>query len=729
MTVEEKDSKESLSTRIPIIELRRGEEVFKIYELSSDTDIEEAKALDDLAFGINQEDATEQKGIDETELRQIAENGRILGIYDEEGKLIGQCQIILSSVDLLGGDHKIDSNEAFYYGIAVDPAHQSEGIGDLLTKAALELAKQTGKRVIHSEVFTEVTEATRVTVRAENGLSVRVLTNNGFHIVGYDQEYYEDMGENGARLILEKDLINETSNDLAPAIRQKYKKEGSAFIEIATESTVEDLVTSGRGFAIPVTNGDNLDPQSQAILLKVESSLGKYGYRGVTIIRPEDIDSTGDNNLLVFLPTQEIFELNETAMETKSTKPNIEVIDRFEVDESEATIRHEEHEQMDYLSKRRYIKDKYKLMIPAGSKEMPEELKLQLTAELKELELERTVSGVDYSYCQFWKIAAEYNNKDSDGQSKRVISIESFSPYLKDYLDYLSTANSDNPELRSKLVLRKEDEIGIRILLKLLDKLPESHIVSLFDEYNLWTSASNAFGQPLNPSEYKSNFDETMNSATFKDYERGQAEASDDLRNAFRALIRQILEKSGAVTKETKEGPEDKLNLISESEKVPDAIRLTKILNEQELIEGDINSDNSELYLQNTIEGCEDPRYMRILLRDAGGHWQCPALDASSYLDKAEESRSDKYRNKNVIHLTILADSKKRDENGRLMPGERSFRDQRNQVWEILRALKDDQGESIYNLLHVHDIFFDPEKEIEEIEAGLDSELDKYEIH
>lgn len=716
-------------SKIPAIELKRGDETFRVYELTSTEEILEAKALDDLAFGIDQEGATEQKGIKTSELRQIAEKGRILGIYDEVGKLIGQCQIILDSVDFLGDDHKINSNEAFYYGVAVDPDHQSQGIGDILTKAALEIAKQTGKRIVHSETFTEVRETSRVTVRAENGLSVRILTNNGFHIVGYDEEYYDDMGENGARLILEKDLINETSNDLAPAIREKYRKEGSVFIELATETTVEDLVKDGRGFAIPVTNGDKLDPKSQAIVLKVESSLGKYGYRGVAIIRPEDIGDSGDSNLLVFLPAQEIFELNEMTLKTESTKPNIEVVDRFEVDESEVTIRHEEHEQMQYLSKRRFIKDKYKLMIPAGSKEMSKEMKLQLEAELKELEKERTVNGVDYSYCQFWKIAAEYNNKDTDGQPKKVISIESFSPYLKDYLDYLSTANSDNHELRSKLVLRKEDEIGIRILLKLLDKMPEAHIVSLFDEYNLWASASNVLGRPLDISEYKSKDDPDMQkrqTAYDANYVRGEAEAPNSLKQAFRILVKQIMIDSKVISEEDTEGAEGKYNLLSESEKVPDAISLVELLNEQGLIEGDISSDNSELYFQNTKEGCEDPRYMRILLRDAQGHWQCPALDASSYLDKENDSRKEKYKNKNVIHLTILADGT-REENGRLVDS--SFRDERNMVWEILRALKNDQGKSIYNLLHVHDIFFDPDKEIEEIEAGLDAELDKYEIH
>jgi len=72
---------------------------------------------------------------------------------------------------------------------------------------------------------------------------------------------------------------------------------------------------------------------------------------------------------------------------------------------------------------------------------------------------------------------------------------------------------------------------------------------------------------------------------------------------------------------------------------------------------------DEEIWFQNTVAQCDDPRYLRILLRDKNGNWQCAALDASGFLNP---------RNREIVHLVIL-------------PKE-NFEAQQDQVWEILHA-------------------------------------------
>lgn len=310
-------------------------------------------------------------------------------------------------------------------------------------------------------------------------------------------------------------------------------------------------------------------------------------------------------------------------------------------------------------------------------KELPKDLLERMNAEIAAVEEEFTTDGVCFAYCQFGEIVKDY-------QAGRRVEIEGFGPYLRYYFSQLFVKEY------AKVELTEEDEVGIQMMLAFLELMPDAKVVSLFDEYNFGTTANVVGGGT--PADISEHLTEGPG------YERGRLiNESQILRDEFRKWVEGVLRAKGAIKKGAIEGPEADYVLVSETDKISDAKRLVNKLSDQGMIEGDVDSDTGEIWYQGNIRTCEDPRYLRIKLRDAEGHWECAALDASGYVDNPEEKREDKNRNANITSLVILPDDAR--------PGKTDFKVQRAQVWELLHALKDENDQPVFNSTRVHDVF------------------------
>ena len=130
--------------------------------------------------------------------------------------------------------------------------------------------------------------------------------------------------------------------------------------------------------------------------------------------------------------------------------------------------------------------------------------------------------------------------------------------------------------------------------------------------------------------------------------------------------------------------------MISESEKIKDALVLVNRLEE----EGHIERNGEEIFFIN--ESAENADFKRIKLRNRHGKWLCEALDAATYLNP---------ENLRITHLVVL-------------PNE--FKKQQDKVWEILRVLgiKPD---------NYHNIFFDSDMNPQEVVQGIKQEIERFE--
>lgn len=330
------------------------------------------------------------------------------------------------------------------------------------------------------------------------------------------------------------------------------------------------------------------------------------------------------------------------------------------------------------------IRDDYKAKVvaraietgvqPENLKEMPEDLKKELDEKLRVIDERYTVNGVHFLKCQFSKII-------DDLRRGRRVEFEAFGPYLKDYLSNYMDENPDD--------FTKTDKIGLAIMEFLRKEvMPEAYPVSLFDEYNLGTRASDGLGKPLDR--------DNENPFYAKNKERGKLEIeSGGYREKFKAFIERIFRQRGIVREGETEGPENDFILISETEKTKDAPALEAALKEKGLIE---YGEGEEIWFQNKIDQCEDPRYLRINLRTKDGTWQCAALDASGFLHE---------RNRKITHLVIL-------------PKE-NFEEQQDQVWEILHALG-------FQPENYHNIFFETNNPKVTPESTVETLREKIEV-
>lgn len=370
----------------------------------------------------------------------------------------------------------------------------------------------------------------------------------------------------------------------------------------------------------------------------------------------------------------------QTPEVTRSIQLEQKHVARF--DEKLADLRlAERSRERESLNETQQIKDGYKMkwiqrlhaegVVTGETTEMPIDLMKQMAEEIAVVDRKYEVNGVYFAKCQFSKII------DALREGKRV-EFEGWGPYLRDYI----FQGIDHDEVE----LTKGDEIGLALMEFLRkDVIPEAHPIALYDTLNMWMSASDTTGRPLDRDAKKG--------------ERGKLMLeSNKIEDSFRMFVERQLRSRGIIQEDEQGGAEKDFVLVSERDKQKDAEELARVLEEKGLLR---KGEGDELWFQNTIENADDPRYLRINLRSKDGDWQCAALDASAFLNP---------RNREIVHLVML-------------PKE-NFEQQQDHVWEMLHALG-------FKLENYHNIFFDasdkssvtPESAVSSLKQQLGSVL------
>jgi hypothetical protein len=189
-------------------------------------------------------------------------------------------------------------------------------------------------------------------------------------------------------------------------------------------------------------------------------------------------------------------------------------------------------------------------------------------------------------------------------------------PYIADYNMATGEIWEDN--------LTKTDEIGLEIMKYVRRLFPEAKPISLYDEYNtVMRDSSLPTGRPTT--------------------EGSSVVMPEETRLSFKESLERLFRKNEVILEGEVEGPEADFLLISETEKTQDAPKLVTELEKKGLIE---YGADEEIWFQNNIADCEDPRYLRIKLRIAGGKgkWRRDLmsdyrLDFDSYVGPKDTDR------------------------------------------------------------------------------------------
>lgn len=324
----------------------------------------------------------------------------------------------------------------------------------------------------------------------------------------------------------------------------------------------------------------------------------------------------------------------------------------------------EEKREIESISRRMKIFSRYKQMLFSDPdhprEELTEEEKRQLTQELEELDTEYTENGMHFGKCQFYKIIDAL-------RLGRKVEIEGFGPYLRDYLE---TGLTDE-----QTKLTTDDEKGIAAMEILFEYFPEAHAASLADAYNTW-KFNYETGTPRELLGYEDNKDKI------------HTDVSESYKKRFKLWVERVLRSRGIIRPDEKEDYDNGFVINEESELVEGAKKLTSHLVDKGFIEGNTDSDTGEIWFIQTATQSEDPRYTRIKLRDANGHWECAALDASQFMHP---------RNLDITHVIILPRS--------------NFEQQQDQVWEIVRKINPDADREGFRGENIHNIFIDTDNE------------------
>ncbi len=272
---------------------------------------------------------------------------------------------------------------------------------------------------------------------------------------------------------------------------------------------------------------------------------------------------------------------------------------------------------------------------------------------LNKKEIEEKHLEVNFTKCQMDKIIEAYNNG-------KEVEFEAFSPYLADY-------NTATGEIWPDKLMN-EDAIGLAISKMLREKFSKARLISLYDEYNSgMPDSSDYYGAP------------TANAS--------QLSFSDKIKEKFKQSLEKFLKQKGVIRENDKE--KENYLFVSESSKITAAERLVGELEAK----GKIKKDGQAIYFLN--DESENPDYKEIILRAKNGRWLCEALDASSYLDKA---------NLKITHLVVLSND---------------FKEQQDKVWEILKTLG-------IRPTNYHNIFYDKNASPEEVTRIIKEEIEKY---
>ncbi|MCB9090421.1 MAG: hypothetical protein H6628_19150 [Calditrichae bacterium] len=251
------------------IQVKHNGKLFKVYTAQTAADMEALKAVDDQYFKGAQQ-------IPFNVLERIRNCGKNLMYRDESGEVVAVSQILFSSI----AEQEVRRSEAFSYGTA------GRGFGQIMYKAQEVAAREAHKQRI------------RLTVRVENTISIRAQLKAGFRITEYDPTRYGLMKDGGARLIMEKDLINETfpfhPHKQAALVARKEVPILNALAEAEELLVPESLPPRVGTF---VYNENRTDETSHQIINRIMS----FDYIGAGLLLPEEYGGRpGTQKLLVF---------------------------------------------------------------------------------------------------------------------------------------------------------------------------------------------------------------------------------------------------------------------------------------------------------------------------------------------------------------------------------------------------------------------------------------------
>lgn len=276
--------------------------------------------------------------------------------------------------------------------------------------------------------------------------------------------------------------------------------------------------------------------------------------------------------------------------------------------------------------------------------------KQELQKRIEEAESSEKINGVDFSKCDFALIWKNY-------LEGAILEIDTFSPYLSDH----------DQRNGSFIGLTKAEEIGLAVGKYLKAIFPKSKTVTLYDDYNnTLPDSTDVFGRP-------------NKSGTMLAF-------SEEAKSNFLINVRQKLREYRLIGESEKEGQD--YYAISESSKIQEAEKFVGLLEEKGLI----RRKGQEILFVNS--NSEHPFHQTILLRNPEGKWMCEALDASSFINPVNTSRT---------HLVILP---------------KGFSEQQDKVWEMLRMINIPPD-------NYHNIFYDESSSPEIIRATIERKLEE----
>jgi len=157
-------------------------------------DIADLVALDNAVFGVHQ-------SVSEIELKEVISKGFILVVETKQGQIVGQSQVLLKSSNIL--NYPLKDFQAFAFGTGIINSYQGNGIGSILRKGQILIAKEFGK------------EQVLATCRLENYYSLKSLFKLGYFGNKLYKNYYGSLESGGGRISVCNDIYKEllTSNE------------------------------------------------------------------------------------------------------------------------------------------------------------------------------------------------------------------------------------------------------------------------------------------------------------------------------------------------------------------------------------------------------------------------------------------------------------------------------------------------------------------------------------
>lgn len=156
---------------------------------ASHADLAEIVALDRLAMGTHYQ-------IEPEKAEFVLDHGAIFGLRSPTGQLIGEVQVVFEQCPNV--KHALLSDQAYCASLAIHPDWQGRRLARTLLAAQNTWARESGCRQIC------------LSCRVENFLGLALWFKEGYRIIGYDPTYYGQRADDGARLLLRKDLDSQS---------------------------------------------------------------------------------------------------------------------------------------------------------------------------------------------------------------------------------------------------------------------------------------------------------------------------------------------------------------------------------------------------------------------------------------------------------------------------------------------------------------------------------------